>query len=67
MPATEGYEQYRLNLMYTEKKLQPYICPFYNEYLCNSKINIQSFTLHFFGFKRNIVDVFNSIIIKSNI
>jgi hypothetical protein len=67
IPASEGYEQFRLNQMFTEKQLRPHICPLYEEYLCNSKINIQSFTLHFYGSKKNIVEVFKSIIVKYNI
>jgi hypothetical protein len=66
-PASEGYEQYRLNQMFTEKQIQPYICPLHHEYLCHSNIHVKSFTLHFYGLKKNIVEVFKSIISIYNI
>ena len=53
--------------MFTEKKLRPHICPLYEQYLCNQHTNIKSFTLHFFGPNKNIVEVFKSIIVKYNI
>jgi hypothetical protein len=66
-PALEGYEQFRLNQMFTEKQIQPYICPLHHEYLCHANIHVKSFTLHFYGFKRNILEVFKSIINKYKI
>jgi len=67
IPAKDAYEQFRLNQMYTEEKLRPHICPLYEEYLCNQNTNINSFVFHFYGFKRNIVEVFKSIISIYNI
>ena len=66
-PATEGYEQYRLNQMFTEPQLQPYICPLPQEYLCNPDFSIKSYTIHVYGPNKNIIGIFNSIINKYKI
>jgi hypothetical protein len=63
-PATDGYEQLRLNQMFTEPQLQQYICPLPPEYLCNADFYKKSYTIHIYGPNKNIIGIFNSIINK---
>jgi hypothetical protein len=65
--AWDGYEQYRLNLMFTEEQYRKDICPLYQEYLCNPDKKIDSFSYHFYGSKLNAVEVFTNICKNNNI